>query len=127
MIRRPPRATRTDTLFPYTTLFRSDAGFAGDAEGDADLRALVGLLLQEGRLGDVRPQQHAAQVVRGRAGVRGAQVVLAGGEQLEGPRAAGLDVEVTGPRLGEAKRSEERRVGTECVRTCKSRWYTHTK
>src|SRR3546814_3561634 len=28
MIRRPPRSTRTDTLFPYTTLFRSD----GDAE-----------------------------------------------------------------------------------------------
>src|SRR3546814_10773586 len=27
MIRRPPRSTRTDTLFPYTTLFRSFAGF----------------------------------------------------------------------------------------------------
>src|SRR3546814_5477963 len=26
MIRRPPRSTRTDTLFPYTTLFRSDSG-----------------------------------------------------------------------------------------------------
>src|SRR3546814_5825368 len=30
MIRRPPRSTRTDTLFPYTTLFRS--GFAGGGE-----------------------------------------------------------------------------------------------
>src|SRR3546814_11932925 len=29
MIRRPPRSTRTDTLFPYTTLFRS-----GEAVGD---------------------------------------------------------------------------------------------
>src|SRR3546814_7007112 len=29
MIRRPPRSTRTDTLFPYTTLFRS-LGFAID-------------------------------------------------------------------------------------------------
>src|SRR3546814_17636791 len=30
MIRRPPRSTRTDTLFPYTTLFRSrEAGLAG--------------------------------------------------------------------------------------------------
>src|SRR3546814_5919980 len=29
MIRRPPRSTRTDTLFPYTTLFRSQPGFAG--------------------------------------------------------------------------------------------------
>src|SRR3546814_4475282 len=27
MIRRPPRSTRTDTLFPYTTLFRSDRFF----------------------------------------------------------------------------------------------------
>src|SRR3546814_1008526 len=27
MIRRPPRSTRTDTLFPYTTLFRSRAPF----------------------------------------------------------------------------------------------------
>src|SRR3546814_7166011 len=26
MIRRPPRSTRTDTLFPYTTLFRSELG-----------------------------------------------------------------------------------------------------
>src|SRR3546814_20843677 len=30
MIRRPPRSTRTDTLFPYTTLFRSGHGGAGD-------------------------------------------------------------------------------------------------
>src|SRR3546814_4490263 len=28
MIRRPPRSTRTDTLFPYTTLFRSPLGRA---------------------------------------------------------------------------------------------------
>src|SRR3546814_9851400 len=28
MIRRPPRTTRTDTLFPYTTLFRSKPGNA---------------------------------------------------------------------------------------------------
>src|SRR3546814_5358170 len=27
MLRRPPRPTRTDTLFPYTTLFRSEPGF----------------------------------------------------------------------------------------------------
>src|SRR3546814_16639360 len=39
MIRRPPRSTRTDTLFPYTTLFRS--GHVGDGAaraGDADHR-----------------------------------------------------------------------------------------
>src|SRR3546814_12417482 len=30
MIRRPPRSTRTDTLFPYTTLFRSLNAQSGD-------------------------------------------------------------------------------------------------
>src|SRR3546814_12845771 len=33
MIRRPPRSTRTDTLFPYTTLFRSDSA-AGRGAGE---------------------------------------------------------------------------------------------
>src|SRR3546814_7868162 len=32
MIRRPPRSTRTDTLFPYTTLFRSLPGGGSEAE-----------------------------------------------------------------------------------------------
>src|SRR3546814_13106998 len=32
MVRRPPRSTRTDTLFPYTTLFRSDAPDADMSE-----------------------------------------------------------------------------------------------
>src|SRR3546814_10810400 len=39
MIRRPPRSTRTDTLFPYTTLFRSVVRvveMAGEHEGDAE-------------------------------------------------------------------------------------------
>src|SRR3546814_1928384 len=40
MIRRPPRSTRTDTLFPYTTLFRSlgEAAKAVDAQCDESLR-----------------------------------------------------------------------------------------
>src|SRR3546814_3367789 len=42
MIRRPPRSTRTDTLFPYTTLFRSD-----DRER---LRALRRLLSGDDRM-----------------------------------------------------------------------------
>src|SRR3546814_8152781 len=33
MIRRPPRSTRTDTLFPYTTLFRSGRGAEEDEAG----------------------------------------------------------------------------------------------
>src|SRR3546814_1998330 len=39
MIRRPPRSTRTDTLFPYTTLFRS-ALHQGEAVVDAPAGAL---------------------------------------------------------------------------------------
>src|SRR3546814_8732696 len=48
MIRRPPRSTRTDTLFPYTTLFRSRGDHPARRHGDAperprgDLRALAG-------------------------------------------------------------------------------------
>src|SRR3546814_2196267 len=49
MIRRPPRSTRTDTLFPYTTLFRS---------GDIDIAispqlATIGTLLAHVRRGDI--------------------------------------------------------------------------
>src|SRR3546814_1653117 len=43
MIRRPPRSTRTDTLFPYTTLFRStpDASLIGQALGGTiDMRTV---------------------------------------------------------------------------------------
>src|SRR3546814_21191416 len=36
MIRRPPRSTRTDTLFPYTTLFRSVLQ-PGKEQGETDL------------------------------------------------------------------------------------------
>src|SRR3546814_7466507 len=35
MIRRPPRSTRTDTLFPYTTLFRSQRDAAGRDQAKA--------------------------------------------------------------------------------------------
>src|SRR3546814_14420749 len=34
MIRRPPRSTLTDTLFPYTTLFRSDVGLQKSGADD---------------------------------------------------------------------------------------------
>src|SRR3546814_9234756 len=50
MIRRPPRSTRTDTLFPYTTLFRSIEAFEillGDLE-----RLVDALLDRDGRHDD---------------------------------------------------------------------------
>src|SRR3546814_4300433 len=37
MIRRPPRSTRTDTLFPYTTLFRSHRSCARQRDRSRDL------------------------------------------------------------------------------------------
>src|SRR3546814_4376596 len=50
MIRRPPRSTRTDTLFPYTTLFRS---VGDEVDGGAD----VGQEEEESPL--TRPLHHA--------------------------------------------------------------------
>src|SRR3546814_6535414 len=38
MIRRPPRSTRTDTLFPYTTLFRSQGHANRNGPASADAR-----------------------------------------------------------------------------------------
>src|SRR3546814_7365985 len=50
MIRRPPRSTRTDTLFPYTTLFRSqgDRRILGQR---AALGGPQGIGVRPGRLG----------------------------------------------------------------------------
>src|SRR3546814_13433566 len=48
MIRRPPRSTRTDTLFPYTALFRSWVVGTGSSAGDpAALHAQALELLDE--------------------------------------------------------------------------------
>src|SRR3546814_1190661 len=51
MIRRPPRSTRTDTLFPYTTLFRSQ--LVGDIPVvlDVDAELLVVRLHERGTIG----------------------------------------------------------------------------
>src|SRR3546814_16651507 len=57
MIRRPPRSTRTDTLFPYTTRFRSRAALVGtapDLPAEADRKG-VGLD-PEPAAGEIMPQ-----------------------------------------------------------------------
>src|SRR3546814_17152773 len=46
MIRRPPRSTRTDTLFPYTTLFRSMTTTPDWRKLDADERAAAVRVMQ---------------------------------------------------------------------------------
>src|SRR3546814_13410657 len=60
MIRRPPRSTRTDTLFPYTTLFRS-AGprtamlyFLGGTSGDWAWETPISL--------DERSEEHTSEL-----------------------------------------------------------------
>src|SRR3546814_11270014 len=63
MVRRPPGSTRTDTLFPYTTLFRSEIAHAaqqppGDARRPArplgDLQRAVGRDRQREQTGSAR-------------------------------------------------------------------------
>src|SRR3546814_11157550 len=112
MIRRPPRSTRTDTLFPYTTLFRSAAA-----------QAVVDRITAAG-FSDyyiVAAGEEANSVALGLYGseepARRHQAAL---------HAAGF-TEVRADAMGDAPppvtwRSEERRVGKECVSTCRSRW-----
>src|SRR3546814_15149620 len=122
MIRRPPRSTRTDTLFPYTTLFRS-----GRADGGGDDRR------GNGDAGPER-QRHAPSVAASGeyqyepadraagAGARGER-----GRKPDGARhlwhyvERGVDYRLP-PAPGRYARSEERRVGKECVSPCRSRW-----
>src|SRR3546814_6060359 len=63
MIRRPPRFTRTDTLFPYTTLFRSITLDAGDMniEDLIDDEELVVTLSHKGYIKTVAADSFRAQ------------------------------------------------------------------
>src|SRR3546814_177411 len=61
MIRRPPRSTRTDTLFPYTTLFRSKA--VDDVAEAVPVRNLLAVLV---RLDGAVPQADRAARADGR-------------------------------------------------------------
>src|SRR3546814_14231656 len=67
MIRRPPRSTRTDTLFPYTTLFRSPRGVGGKTIWcKAECLQPVGAFKIRGawhRLTDLSPEQANEGVV----------------------------------------------------------------
>src|SRR3546814_15176925 len=114
MIRRPPRSTRTDTLFPYTTLFRSQCR-----------RRLCRLLARAGR-GAAR----AGAGIARRARTRRVRALLpAGGDRRRrhAPRLRGADplaqqearqyVAQTLPSSG----LPQRRVGAECVRTVRYR------
>src|SRR3546814_2648536 len=60
MIRRPPRSTRTDTLFPYTTLFRSH-----DQPAGLDQAAQLGKVARQLRPAHVLEHAHRRQLVIG--------------------------------------------------------------
>src|SRR3546814_12498865 len=111
MIRRPPRSTRTDTLFPYTTLFRSQANFSQSyarwlcnvAQGIDD-RPVVTISEPKSfsRETTFEKDMHARYDRESLTAVFNTLCVRV---------AEDLD----------RKRSEERRVGQECVSTCRSR------
>src|SRR3546814_13455059 len=75
MIRRPPRSTRTDTLFPYTTLFRShqpsvlrvrSPGLEAGLVKPTQPTAAAGRLAENARMNEdkgARPRAIAAQVL----------------------------------------------------------------
>src|SRR3546814_13443365 len=123
MIRRPPRSTRTDPLFPYTTLFRS--AHRRHAMVVADLHIveehLVDMAVAARELdrahGDARrlhvdPKIGQPLVLgHGRIGAHDDDAIVA---ILRPARPQFLSVDLP--------RSEERRVGKECVSTCRSRW-----
>src|SRR3546814_17781328 len=115
MIRRPPRSTRTDTLFPYTTLFRSTGG--GPATGGGTRADAAG-----GHRVAGQPPRPCAVPANGFHGGRStsddgtAGVVSVGAADDRGALSDACGCAVF--------RSEERRVGQEWGRPCRSRWST---
>src|SRR3546814_10028747 len=99
MIRRPPRSTRTDTLFPYTTLFRSFLVQVADLVGQ--LRALPDPVVDAGDVqldallgarGDGVVETHALDVAAvARAALVGDDDVVKGA--LLGPTAGKADLD----------------------------------
>src|SRR3546814_8068125 len=68
MIRRPPRSTRTDTLFPYTTLFRSEAAARWETPSMKELdrrtllaAATLGSMLAPASSAGARSEEHTSE------------------------------------------------------------------
>src|SRR3546814_7999711 len=108
MIRRPPRSTRTDTLFPYTTLFRSAGGSAQhapvvDQAGSLDQSVSVQQIGTATAV-DVAQQAPLARAELGLAGER-----LTASLRQQGQADAGfvLLMEGSDGLVGAIKRSEE--------------------
>src|SRR3546814_4563332 len=65
MIPRPPRSTRTDTLFPYTTLFRSYKGFACHVEAEEGRLWIVKQIGSQRPSGRIWPERDDRQIFLG--------------------------------------------------------------
>src|SRR3546814_15663108 len=118
MIRRPPRSTRTDTLFPYTTLFRSAVG---DALGIEEVFAVDIEAMQHRRRDDSR-QQDRTEIERK---VQLAVIDLPHekcGPANEPQRHQSADAERQTDSHPRHRRPEERRGGPGWVSTFRSRW-----
>src|SRR3546814_12630937 len=121
MIRRPPRSTRTDTLFPYTTLFRSEPRRGERTAAGAIRRPFscyCPLRLCAGSLGSVRSRSG----VLGGLGAVGALCGGTFGRDEIVRRVDDSDVREGLREVPKLARSEERRVGKECVSRCRYRW-----
>src|SRR3546814_18087606 len=117
MIRRPPRSTRTDTLFPYTTLFRSNypvRSIAGGMMGGSEDRS-SGLFLYI-RLEDRIAADHPLLVIRPLVD----EVLAALSGRLAGLYATAGPPSIPPERF--LRRPEERREVQGCVVRCRSRW-----
>src|SRR3546814_18589364 len=119
MIRRPPRSTRTDTLFPYTTLFRSAGDVLGRGCRYADRARQCPHARRLGGGGS-----SAAGFVSDRDG-RGWRVGKKSGPSTSSGRTEGWPELTRGQGVPGGERSEERRVGKECVSTCRYRWWPY--
>src|SRR3546814_12195280 len=122
MIRRPPSTTRTDTLFPYTTLFRSPA-----AGGDLEVLAAGGALDEAGDAVALARRDERADLVlavvlvgvgdRGdRRGQVGDQVVVDLGRRID---AAGGGAVLPGVVVAEGAHAQIGRASCR-ERVCKS-------
>src|SRR3546814_15538390 len=80
MIRRPPRSTRTDTLFPYTTLFRSVRAL----RADAGMRSALGLGHCADALGDRTHDRHVEIAAVDRGAIVAPQLLVDFGEGGDG-------------------------------------------
>src|SRR3546814_20745338 len=117
MIRRPPRSTRTDTLFPYTTLFRSDTCKPGrNKAGQAHL--VFGPRHIAEQLRRLCPAWTVAEddpIVDGIDIAVPVELEIASFGAVREDQAAGARQRHHNP----ARRSAARRVGKECVSKCR--------